>query len=50
VKNFSVISLGCFRNTYDSQILAQKYLDPENFVLVVVADEKEAAIKDDYTD
>lgn len=29
---------------------AQKYLDPENFVLVVVANEKEAAIKDDYTD
>jgi zinc protease len=28
---------------------AQKYLDPENFVLVVVADEKEAAIKKDYS-
>ncbi len=24
-KNFSVVSLGCFRNTYDSEIIANKY-------------------------
>jgi zinc protease len=29
---------------------ARKYLDPENFVLVVVADKEKAAIKNDYTD
>ena len=28
--------------------VAKKYLDPENFILVVVADQKEAALKKDW--
>ncbi|HDH05015.1 MAG TPA: insulinase family protein [Nitrospirae bacterium] len=30
--------------------VAKKYLDPENYILVVVADQEKAALKKDYTD
>ena len=30
--------------------VAKKYLDPENYILVVVANQEKAALKDDYTD